>query len=370
MKVLIIQETAIRFDACFVQHLRRAGVEVRFLYKSPAAGAAQPQPGFPADFLPLRGRLDFRSLLGLRKIIHKSKPDVIHARAAKSCFLAVIAQWPRKRARLVFLRGALRDLNPFSPSDRLLFRSRWVDVFQCVSQAIADSLVCAGIPAGRVAVAADRGYESAWFEDLPVPLELAVKPRRHRIGAIANYRKVKGLEHLVRAMDILVERGVDLELVWVGKDKNPGLAAYVQQAKARDSIRMLGSVPSPWGILKTFDCLVVPSISEGLGLVAIESMACGVPVVASRVGGLAETVQHGRNGLLVSPANPVELADAIQRLLTDHSLAEEIRRHGSETFQERFTAEKVSEQFLKIYRQAMATTNRPPLITRTNIFPA
>jgi glycosyltransferase involved in cell wall biosynthesis len=356
MKVLIIQETVIRFDASFVQHLRRAGVDVRFLYKSPKIGGAQPQLDYPASFLPLRGRLDFRSLLGLRKIINEFKPDVIHARAAKNCFLAIMAQWPRKRARLVLLRGALRNINPFSPSDRLLFRSHWVDVFQSVSQAIADSLVRAGIPEGRVAVAADRGYELAWFKDLPAPPDLVEKTRRYRIGAIANYRKVKGLEYLVQAVDILVERGVDLELVWVGKDKNSGLAAFMRQAKARDSIRMLGPVPSPWGILKTFDCLVVPSISEGLGLVSIESMACGVPVVASRVGGLAETIQHGQNGLLVSPANSVELADAIQRLLTDRILTEEIRRRGVETFHERFTTEKVSTQFLEVYHQAMATT--------------
>ncbi len=149
MRVLIIQETAIRFDACFVQHLNCVGVEVRFLYKSPEIEGALLKLDCPASFLLLRGCLNFRSLFGLRKITDEFTSDVIHAGATKNCFLAIVAQPLRKRASLVLLRGAFRNINPFRCSDSLLFRSHWVDVFRCVSQAIADSLIGADIPRGR-----------------------------------------------------------------------------------------------------------------------------------------------------------------------------------------------------------------------------
>ena len=74
--------------------------------------------------------------------------------------------------------------------------------------------------------------------------------------------------------------------------------------------------------------LVVPSAwEEPLGLVALEAMACGVPVVATAVGGIPEVVEHGRNGLLVAPEDPDALAGAIRRVLDDDALRGRLRRH-------------------------------------------
>jgi glycosyltransferase involved in cell wall biosynthesis len=70
--------------------------------------------------------------------------------------------------------------------------------------------------------------------------------------------------------------------------------------------------------LQSADVVVVPSRAEGLGLVAIEALACGIPVIASAVGGLVETVQHERTGILVAPGDPRALADALARLADDH----------------------------------------------------
>lgn len=354
MKVLVIQESGGRFDFCFGRRLTDAGVQIRFLYKSGSPAVEQQRrQGIQADALPFRSRLDIQTLLALRTIIREYKPDIIHSHAAKTCFLAIVAQWPHKLTRIVFLRGAIRRFNPLSPSDVLIFRSHWVDLFHCVSHTVAASLVPMGVPSTKIAVAPNFGYETAWFQDLSIPPEFERRPGTFRIGAVANYRKVKGLEFLVKAADILFERGLVFELFLVGKDENDSLAACAAQAKAREDIHLTGPIANPWRVLQTFDCLVVPSLSEGLGLAAIEGMACGVPVVATRVGGLSEIIQHGGNGYLVPPANPTELADAIQRILTNVEFSGKLRKGACKTFREKFTAEKVSEQLLEMYRQAI-----------------
>jgi glycosyltransferase involved in cell wall biosynthesis len=77
-------------------------------------------------------------------------------------------------------------------------------------------------------------------------------------------------------------------------------------------------------LLQAMDIFVLPSLSEGLGMAAVEAMACGLPVVCSRVGGLAELVTHGESGLLFPPGDSVALAEGVLQLIQDHSLRERL----------------------------------------------
>jgi glycosyltransferase involved in cell wall biosynthesis len=89
------------------------------------------------------------------------------------------------------------------------------------------------------------------------------------------------------------------------------------------------------------DVAVLPSYREALGLVILEAMALGRPVVASDVGGIPEMVEDGVTGLLVPPQDPVALGDAIVRLLTDHPLADILGRNGQRLVRERFCVERM-----------------------------
>jgi glycosyltransferase involved in cell wall biosynthesis len=103
--------------------------------------------------------------------------------------------------------------------------------------------------------------------------------------------------------------------------------------------------------MKTFDCLAVPSISEGLNKTVIEAFACDVPVVATNVGGTPDAVIHGINGLLVQPRNPVQLAEAIQTVLTDTKLATRFKVEGKRVFQQKFEASVVSSKYVELFRR-------------------
>jgi glycosyltransferase involved in cell wall biosynthesis len=84
------------------------------------------------------------------------------------------------------------------------------------------------------------------------------------------------------------------------------------------------------------DMVVMPSLRESFGLVALEAMAMNLPVIASRIGGLEEVVEHGRTGLLVAPGDAVVLADAIQRLTEDPGMRKEMGAAGRQRVESRF----------------------------------
>lgn len=97
--------------------------------------------------------------------------------------------------------------------------------------------------------------------------------------------------------------------------------------------------------------VVVPSTAESLGLVILESMACGTPVIASRVGGIPEIIQHYETGVLVPPRNVAELARSIQHLLSNKKLREKLGDAGRQLVLKRFSYEVMLKKLIQIYEQ-------------------
>jgi len=97
-----------------------------------------------------------------------------------------------------------------------------------------------------------------------------------------------------------------------------------------------------------------PSVYEPFGLINLEAMACGTPVVASGVGGILEVVEDGRTGLLVPPGRPDELADALRRVLDDRDLAHAFGEAGRRRVEEHFSWTSVAQQTERVYADAIA----------------
>jgi glycogen synthase len=97
-----------------------------------------------------------------------------------------------------------------------------------------------------------------------------------------------------------------------------------------------------------------PSVYEPFGLINLEAMACGTPVVASAVGGILEVVEDGHTGLLVPPGNPDDLAAALRRLLDDRELARALGEAGRRRVEERFSWASVAERTAQVYADAIA----------------
>ena len=105
-------------------------------------------------------------------------------------------------------------------------------------------------------------------------------------------------------------------------------------------------------LLAEMDCLVMPSLVEAFGVVYLEAMACGTPVVATRRGGACELVSARENGLLVDPCNPKGIAEAIIEILTDKSLCSILSMRGRETVK-KFSSKRMLSNTILAYSQVI-----------------
>jgi glycosyltransferase involved in cell wall biosynthesis len=187
--------------------------------------------------------------------------------------------------------------------------------------------------------------------DLFTPGRAALPPKgRARLVVPRRLFAKNGVEFLVRAMPRIVER-VDAEALLVGDGPERGrLEALAEELGVAGRVRFLGARPYEEmpGLLRSGEVAVFPSLMEATSVAALESMACEVPVAASRVGGLPEIVDE-TVGTLFEPADPDDLADAVVRLLSSSDLADR-GAQGRRRVLERWSNDRLVDRHLEIYR--------------------
>ncbi|WP_170977933.1 glycosyltransferase family 4 protein [Blastococcus sp. CCUG 61487] len=164
------------------------------------------------------------------------------------------------------------------------------------------------------------------------------------IVVVGRLSERKGQDVAIAATALVREAGFDVRLTLVG-DGYPGYEDYVDGLRTLTGTAGVADVTEfagfqdPAGYVAAADVVLVPSRIEPFGLVAVEALLLGRPVVASRVGGLQEIIDDGRTGLLVEPDDPRALADAIIVLLADPGAARALGRAGQADARARFSLE-------------------------------
>lgn len=176
------------------------------------------------------------------------------------------------------------------------------------------------------------------------------------IGVVGDVLARKGQVYLFRAMAEILESVPNCKLVLVGRFKRT--EKYIQRLRRIQKyspmvnrVKWLGLRDNVQDFMGAFDVCVVPSVSEPLGLVALEALATGTPVVASRTGGLPEIVQHEKSGLLVKPKHPRELASAIIKLAHDESSRQAMGERGRSFVRENFQPDVLARQVISVYQE-------------------
>ncbi|MBC8488139.1 MAG: glycosyltransferase family 4 protein [Bacteroidetes bacterium] len=167
----------------------------------------------------------------------------------------------------------------------------------------------------------------------------------------------KGTEYLIKAMKDVVNTFPKIKLLIVGDGpEKPKLEKMIVELKLTDMVYFIGEIKST-EVAKYYsaaDIFVIPSIvvdghTEALGVVTLEAMASGTPVIGSNVGGIPDVIQDGYNGFLVPEKSSDELAKRIIKLLSDKKLTTKFRRNGLKTVREKFSWDVVSEKFIYIF---------------------
>ncbi|MGQ9626713.1 MAG: glycosyltransferase [Anaerolineae bacterium] len=214
------------------------------------------------------------------------------------------------------------------------------------------------------------GVDSSLFRPLPraeARARLNLPDDRHLVLFVGRIEPLKGIDTLLQAISRLVQSSPSwkdrLHLYIIGGDfLSPGeegerqeflrLRQLYAELGLSEQVSFLGAKEQeilPW-YYSAADVVVMPSFYESFGMVALEAMACGTPVIASRVGGLAQLVQDGKTGFLVSPGDSASLADKLARLLQDDGLRAEMGAQASSQARQ-YAWPKVAPQITKLYRQ-------------------
>lgn len=168
---------------------------------------------------------------------------------------------------------------------------------------------------------------------------------RTDVVSVGRMVSIKKYEIVMEALSILVKNGLNLKLAIVGGPADESNAYYLrlkEQAETlglSDAVAFTGYVREPYGIVANSDASVLCCTNEGFGLVVLESMACGTPVIVVDAGGLTELVQHGRDGLKFSVDNAEELAECLRVVITDKDRAQRMAERAYVKVAEGFSIE-------------------------------
>jgi glycosyltransferase involved in cell wall biosynthesis len=168
----------------------------------------------------------------------------------------------------------------------------------------------------------------------------------------------KGLRELIEAVEILTRQLPDVTLTLVGEGPDRSeLEALAQNLGVVDRVRFTGwCAPSEIpACLAAADYYVGPSHREAQGLSLLEAMAAGIPVIASRVGGIPEIVREGESGLLVAPKAPQDIAEAVLRLVGDSSLRDRLRDGGLAVISDGYSRENSAHRFDALYGEVLSS---------------
>lgn len=162
------------------------------------------------------------------------------------------------------------------------------------------------------------------------------------VGTIANFYKNKGLEYLIGAVKKFKEDGKNYNFVIIGDGpEKHNIEELIKKYGLENTVHLTGMISDAYKFLKSFDLLVLPSVKEGQPWVILEAMAAEVPIVATNIAGIPETIENEKSGFLVEPADSIALANAIEKTLTHPSLAQECVRNALNAVKEKFNIEKM-----------------------------
>jgi N-acetyl-alpha-D-glucosaminyl L-malate synthase BshA len=191
--------------------------------------------------------------------------------------------------------------------------------------------------------------------DRPVPPCIPPRdcPEQFNIMHISNFRPVKRVVDVVHIF-ARVRQAVDARLILVGDGPDAGLAMQVaDELKVTDYVTFTGVVDGVAQLLQAANLLLLPSQTESFGLVALEAMASGVPVIASDVGGLPEVVEHGVTGFLAPVGDVDKMAEYAVRILADCTLCQTLSRQARERAIQRFDFHDVIPQYEAVYERVL-----------------
>ena len=304
--------------------------------------------------VPMSGDLDAAFVWRLRRIIREEAPDLIHLHSRRGADLWGGIAGRLERVPVVLSR---RVDNP-EPRWWVAVKYQLYHRVITISEGIRRVLLSEGVPPPKVVCvpsAVDTELyvprcDRAWFEK-----EMGLAPGQPVVGVVAQLISRKGHRYLLEAIPGILRQVPEVQFLFFGSGAlAKPLEDEVYQRGLSGNVRLVGFRDDLARILPCLDVVAHPATMEGLGVALLQSSACGVPLVASAVGGIPEIVKEGVNGYLVSPRNPSELERALLALLQNRDRARMMGMAGRAFVERNFSIEAMVEGNRKVYAEVLS----------------
>lgn len=365
--------TTTRFLA---KYLTKLGVEVNILTAKPAKELVFNHPdgfriyytgptkiNYETSHIPEMARFIFNILFSAKKMINIIKPDLIH------CFFSIPAGcfglYAKKAFNIPYITSALgADVPGFNIGDWRLnvyhavthnsSKAIWTNSSFVIANSPSLRLLCEKFLPNQKIEMITNGVDTDVF--YPPVAKRNLQNEAVQILFVSRLSPQKGVETLIKTCGILKKRGVNnfrLTIVGDGPLKNK-MFSMINKFKLGDKVDFLGwrkleELPS---LYRNSDIFFLPSVMEGMSSVVLQAMACGLPIIASKVEGFEEVLKENVNGLTAIYNDAHGFADALEKLIRLPELREKMSRKSFEKSKQ-FSWEKVAERYFIFYEKAV-----------------
>jgi len=323
------------------------------------------------EHIPIKkgGFIDWPAIQAMRRKLRAGEVDIIHAHNGRTALIAALAVKLERRGSYVltqhFLipsRSIRRGLKAAVSGAIHRWISRGAGHIIAISDASRRGIEERGESSNGNVTTVPNGIPAPDSARLSPPsmvrADLGIAPDQPLIVCAARLEAEKDVTSLIAAMREVVAASPNAICVIAGEgSQRAALTAQMESLGLQNSVRLAGFREDAISLINAADLFVLPSLAEPFGLVLIEAMSLGRPVIATNAGGPREIVEDGATGILVPPADPPSLAAAITRLLADEPLRLAMGARGLERFNQHYTLPRMTAAILETYRKALPATH-------------
>lgn len=323
--------------------------------------------GIKTTFIPALGRdinplLDTTVFFSFYKLFQQEQPDVVHLNSPKASGLGALAGRLVGIKKIIYTAHgwAFNETRPVWQKVVIRFLS-WLTIVLChqvivIAQSELDQAPALTQRGAKKIKLIYNGLAPPVFlnrAEARASLDPEVKEGDIWLGTIAELHPNKGLSYGLIAMVKLKTSQPNRRWLIIGEgEKRAELEKLIGELGLTDQVKLIGARIEAAKYLPAFDIYFCPSVKEGLPYVLLEAGAAGLPVVATTVGGIPEIISDGHSGLLVSPAQPQALAQALQQLLANPTLRTQYGQNLKHKVETDFGLDRMLAETRQLYRSA------------------
>ena len=325
-------------------------------------------PGLERDVNPLR---ELQAFFNLIKIFIQEKPDIIHLNSSKMGAIGALAVWCAKLLTLNFKPRIIFTVHGWGfREDRSVWQRAAIFAVSAMSSYFHTHTITINsadhkdattfIPAKRISLIPlgietpdlfSREQSRAFFSSLAGN---TFDKHTFIIGTTAELTKNKGLSYLIDALHhlLLSSKKQNFHCIIMGEgEERKRLEEQIKTLGLKSRVTLAGFVADAYCYLSGLDLFALSSVKEGLPYALMEAMAAGLPVIATRVGGIPDLISHNKNGMLVPPKNPVAIKEHLEYVLASREYSDNFGACAKQTIAAHHSLEQMIAKTSQLYHE-------------------